>query len=244
MTTEANDNDRRVSEAYRDVSIETTPPELDRRILSMAADDLRERYWIPRTWVRPVAWAATIALSLAFVLEISQVSDEPAARMDADIAGVLEGRVQAEEESVKAKDDSAARQQINKRSNAPAAAKVAAPPAYPASAPSPASTDPAADAPASDSASVAQDFEADGVSLLREAEEQVRMRSEAGRLSTAYEEEKEQSPDCDEEARATATSWFGCVQALRDAGHKEAAQLELEALLAEHPDFREPIPDR
>lgn len=95
MTNEANDNDSRVSEAYRSFSTESTPPDLDRRILSMAADDVRVRYWIPRTWVRPVAWAATIALSLAFVLEMSQFADEPAAMTDSDIAEVLEKRSDA-----------------------------------------------------------------------------------------------------------------------------------------------------
>ena len=82
MTTESNHNDPRVSEAYQGLATETTPPELDHKILAMAAQ-ARPRYGLARAWISPVAWAATIGLSLAIVLEISQLQHETR-RIDAD----------------------------------------------------------------------------------------------------------------------------------------------------------------
>ena len=238
MTNEANDNDPRVSEAYRNCSAESTSPELDRKVLSMAAADVRVRYWIPRMWVRPLAWAATIALSLAFVLEMSRFADEPAAQIDSDVAEMLEERAMADEAAAKTKDERAVQQRLEKRSDAPATMKVATPPAQ--SAPAPA----ADGATAAENASVSLDSEANDMGFLREAEEQARMRSEPARSVAAFAEKKEQSTDCDEDARASAETWYECVNALRDAGHTEAARHELESLLTEFPDFREPVVTR
>lgn len=238
MTNEANDNDPRVSEAYRSFSTESTPPALDRRILSIAADDVPARYWIPRMWVRPVAWAATIALSLAFVLEISQLADEPAAMTDSDIAEVLEERAMSDEVATKTKDESVTQKRPERRSDTPALMKVATPPAQ--SAPAPAT----AGATAMENTSESLDSEADDMSFLHEAEEQARMRSEPAGLVAAFAEKKEKSTDCDEGARTSAETWYECVIALRGAGHAEAARQELDTLLAEFPDFREPIAER
>lgn len=68
---------RRVSEVYRDVANETSPTKLDDRILEMARQEARTRYGLARTWIRPVAWAATIGLSFAFVLEMTYFGDQP-----------------------------------------------------------------------------------------------------------------------------------------------------------------------
>lgn len=238
MTNEANNNDPRVSEVYREISSETTPSELDRRILSMAAVDKREKYWIPRVWIRPVAWAATIALSLAFVLEMSQVADDPAARVDSITTEILEERVMSDEDAAKSKDESAVRQRLNKRSEAPVAMKLAAPATQPAPA------DSTAALPAAGNTSASLEMEADDMSLLREAEEQARMQTGPARSAAAFAEKKEKSSDCDDDARAAPESWYECVKALRDAGNNAAAQQELESLLAEFPEFREPILDR
>jgi hypothetical protein len=70
-------DNKRVSDAYREVANEVTPAELDERILASAARDARSRYGLARAWVRPVAWAATIGLSLAFMLELTWFADAP-----------------------------------------------------------------------------------------------------------------------------------------------------------------------
>lgn len=89
MTTER--DNQTVSDAYRDIATQTTPAELDDRVLKLAADAVPSRYGLARAWVRPLAWAATIALSLALVLEISRVDDAPAPQTDSD-AGLMKAK--------------------------------------------------------------------------------------------------------------------------------------------------------
>lgn len=62
-----------VSDTYREMAEERTPEALDREVLRMAASELRTRYAIARAWTRPLAWAATIGLSLVLVLQLADV---------------------------------------------------------------------------------------------------------------------------------------------------------------------------
>ena len=65
--------DQRVSQTYRSLANEQAPPELDRKILAMAANaGKRPLYSRWMSWTRPVAWAATITLCLAITLELSR----------------------------------------------------------------------------------------------------------------------------------------------------------------------------
>jgi len=75
MTTDQ--DNQRVSAAYRELPRETTPAALDEQVLAMAERNARSRYGFARAWVRPLAWAATIALSLGFVLEMTWFADAP-----------------------------------------------------------------------------------------------------------------------------------------------------------------------
>lgn len=241
MTTEANDNDPRVTDAYREVAKETTSADLDRKILAMAATEVRATRGLPKTWFRPVAWAATIALSFALVLEITQVDNVATPRTDADMAETVEESPLPADAAEKQKNEALMRQQLNKRSSdAPAAAKAAIAPAQLETA----AKDTAVNTPAPESLSAAPDLEQDDLGLLREAEEEARLRSAPGRTMSALVERKEQPEGCDEDARASAKTWYECVTVLRDAGQLEAAQQELDALLAEFPDFREPSGDQ
>ncbi|MGI9237953.1 MAG: hypothetical protein ACR2QZ_11185 [Woeseiaceae bacterium] len=63
---------QQVSDAYRELATERAPDHLNDRILRMAARG-RTPYAHARAWMRPAAWAATIGLSLAIVLELNQV---------------------------------------------------------------------------------------------------------------------------------------------------------------------------
>lgn len=92
---------RRVSDTYRDISTETAPTNLDDRVMAMARQEARTRYGLARAWVRPVAWAATIGLSFAFILEMTYFSNEPPpvdaalpARIDDDAAQSAEPAAQ------------------------------------------------------------------------------------------------------------------------------------------------------
>lgn len=241
MTNEANNNDPRVTEVYREISNEITPPELDRKILAMAAEEGRAKYWIPRAWIRPVAWAATIALSLAFVLEMSQVAEGPAPQVDPLAIEALEERVMSDEDAAKSEDESAVRQRLNKRSDAPATMNVAAP-AAPTEQSAPVKS--AVDRQEADGASMSLEVEADDMTLLREGEEPARMQFLSVPSAVVAPEKKELPTECDDDAREAPGSWYECVKALRDAGSDTAAQQELESLLAEFPEFREPVLNR
>lgn len=222
MTSKANDSDPRVSDAYRELATEKSPPELDATVLKMAASDVRTRYGLARGWLRPVAWAATIGLSLAFVLEISQYTDVPATP-----------ELAAERlEAAKSKDEDLASQELQKRSDVPAPAKALAPRIEGAS--------PAA----MENAALIQDFETDSASVLQEAEEQMRMHTGEARSAASFAEKKEWTGHCDADARASAESWYECIERLRDERLIDAARQELDALLVEFPDFREPAPNR
>jgi len=238
MTTEQNHNDPRVSEAYSDLATERTPPELDRKVLSMAAAGTRSRYGLARAWVRPVAWAATIGLSLAFVLEMSQLRDVATPQADANAVYQLEEAVIRDEAPAAAKDELRRLQEPAKRTDAPQAKQMSSPPA--------AAEPVAAPEPEVESPSVSAEFETDDMSLLREAEEQARARSGSERPESAvagaaaFAEKKEYVERCDEDARMAVDTWYACILELRDSELAEAADQELEALLMEFPEFQEP----
>lgn len=71
-------SDRLVSDTYREVANERAPQVLNDKVLRMAAGAKPARSLIPGPWMKPVAWAATIGLSLAIVLELTQVPQTPA----------------------------------------------------------------------------------------------------------------------------------------------------------------------
>lgn len=78
MTTERDKEaiDELVSQTYREHSVEQTPERLNQEILSIAADNAKRgsrTNFLFAAWTKPLAWAATIGISLAVVLELSQV---------------------------------------------------------------------------------------------------------------------------------------------------------------------------
>lgn len=209
MTT--NSDNQRVSDAYRDIARQTTRPELDDRILKLAASEARSRYGLARAWVRPLAWAATIALSLALVLQVTQDVDTPLppsseelrsdevavdeitfddARDDADVGAVM-----------KAKEQKDLRQEAAR--GMPAAA---------------------ADAPRQAEPEPAANFTTDAY---------------RGRASVALEEAIVVPGTCTDETRKDAADWMACITRLREMGFEDEANAELEALRAAFPDFRE-----
>jgi hypothetical protein len=85
------DNDPLVSASYRDLADERTPQRLDDTVLAEARAAAKPGYGRIRLWTRPLAWAATIAISLAIVLQLTRVP-EP----ELLAPGVIEQRVDAE----------------------------------------------------------------------------------------------------------------------------------------------------
>jgi hypothetical protein len=66
------ESDALVSETYREIARENVPESLDNAVLKAAAKAARPRYSRSIAWTRPAAWAATITLSVALVLELTR----------------------------------------------------------------------------------------------------------------------------------------------------------------------------
>ena len=62
-----------VSRTYRESAEERTPPELDQAVLRQARRNSSSRYSRSVLWLRPMAWATTIALCLAIVVEVADL---------------------------------------------------------------------------------------------------------------------------------------------------------------------------
>lgn len=78
MTTERDKEaiDELVSQTYREHSVEQAPERLNQEILSLAAYNASRgsrTNFLFAAWTKPLAWTATIGISLAVVLELSQV---------------------------------------------------------------------------------------------------------------------------------------------------------------------------
>ena len=62
-----------VSRTYRESAAERTPPALDQAVLRKARREGTSRYSRSMLWLRPMAWAATVGLCLAIVVELSDL---------------------------------------------------------------------------------------------------------------------------------------------------------------------------
>jgi hypothetical protein len=71
------DGDDLVTETYRELGVENAPEHLNQSVLRMASGGSPARNILFGAWMKPVAWAATIGLSLAIVLELSEVPTAP-----------------------------------------------------------------------------------------------------------------------------------------------------------------------
>ena len=77
MSRKPDTHEPHVSATYREIATETAPAHLDRKVLEAARAASRTRYGRARAWMRPLAWAATIALSFAFALQLTWNDEMP-----------------------------------------------------------------------------------------------------------------------------------------------------------------------
>ena len=224
MTTEQ--DNQRISDTYRDLASESTPAGLDQRILAMAAHETRSRYGLARDWIRPLAWAATIALSLGIVLELTWLAETPVSEV-APAPAVSAEPARQDADVMKAKQEEDHRRAIAERVEAPAEAMPASPVAREQGLVGAAAE---AEAPMEDA------------SLLRDAGQRARLQVMPARLEAAASsaETSDREHACDREARASADTWYDCILALREQGLDDDAAAEFEALMQAFPDFREP----
>lgn len=93
-------SDPLVTEHYRQIANETTPAGVDRAVLDRAVVAARPRYARLRMWSRPVGWAATIALSVAIVLQLTRAPETPVPTADPGREARSEVRPSAADELV------------------------------------------------------------------------------------------------------------------------------------------------
>jgi len=103
------EKDDRVTRAYRELATERAPDHLDRAVLGKARAAARPRYSRLRSWTRPLAWAATVVLTVAIVLQIGEVPgpegigyEEPASQLHEDVSGAEAPAVEAVEDAASA----------------------------------------------------------------------------------------------------------------------------------------------
>lgn len=209
--------DPEISALYREIATERTPADLDRAVLKAAAVGPEPRTW--NRWARPAAWAATIGLSLAIVLE-QTVFDVPAVIDPADLTNLPtpDGPREAIGNSVPEDSAPARRESVDERAAA------------------------SGQAPAISSEALA----APDTGMLREAEERARLRQDANlpagaaRLRSVLTDEFDASDagdSCVAGARGSPESWLACILDLERRGLNDQARAEREVFERTFPDF-------
>jgi len=101
--------DSLVTRTYREIANELTPEHLNKAVMQQAGDAARPRYLRSVSWTRPMAWAATVTLCVALVLEItnapvSEISDVvlPPGRLDAPAPSATDAPTLTSPEPLKA----------------------------------------------------------------------------------------------------------------------------------------------
>lgn len=202
------ENDPLVADAYTTLAQEQTPDRLNKRVLRMAAREAQTPYSRARSWLRPAAWAATVGLSLALVLELTRLPQiEPdAVSMDA---------FTPKDMSVLREADERARAQ-----SGPSQVPVV-----------PAVTPPAGSAP--DEEVSAGHVTLDGTIPASSA----RADPDKGQRASAKRLAAESGLACPAKARESAESWFACIRQLRESGQQDLADSEYDEFQRIFPNF-------
>ncbi|MDJ0939793.1 MAG: hypothetical protein QNJ00_08505 [Woeseiaceae bacterium] len=236
-----------VSRLYRQAAQECAPGHLDAAVLDAARKAAAgSRYSHAIHWLRPMAWAATIGLCLAIVVELSLYapgspelavpvaapqpesemllpgrSDSPA---EAAKAGTLEAEVALDEEVATAgrtEPEAWVSPEIKTRPRPAAATEMPAAAAY--SFPE-------------DRADLAERSE-EAVARLRAADEDAGAASRALNLEGAAALAAIPVAPCPIETRTDPERWLECIEALEDAGREAEAEEQRELLTEAFPEF-------
>ena len=231
------ENDPLVTRAYRKAATETTPPALDDAVLLKARQAVSgsgwSRYAKTIYWLRPMAWAATIGLSLAIILELTTTPPvESELLMDTPAALPVEEVLAPRRDTRKLIMDDAT----------PAPAEAAGAPRQDVQQPQKSKV---TDAPAP----IASEAE-----VKEELERLIRYREEAESRSAdrplAAEDAAAAQPSaayaiavpCGEQETRAPETWLECIERLDEQGRYVDAQRERERLAEAFPDFELPAP--
>lgn len=275
MTNERDNHeiDELVSKTYRALAKEQTPEHLDNSVLRMAADTrsvghepVRRSQYAFSAWMKPAAWAATVGLSLAIVLEVTQFTDAPATNMPvSELSEASSPTPAGAPESAPAAAASVRDQFVPRDDNILEEAKrIAELKSGPnqanygvANTPVPQKADSQSDGSSrSDLRDRAENTARSATSAQPEAQSK-EFAAIAPTVSSTMQQKRAQLPvnpaaepqpsqtqklfdvngACKDHDRETAEAWFTCIEALRASGNSEGADLETKAFQLQHPDF-------
>ena len=210
------ETDAVVTQIYRDSADQRAPETLNRAILDQAAKAARPRYSRLISWTRPTAWAVTVMLSVAIVLQLTQVPVPESESIEDATQAVdtaaetpveqLEETVRPEAEPGRVSSDVSS--EIPKIEALRSTAKQVAPYA-------------AAEKRQRSDRSKAAVLEQEAATL--------------GVASAAFE-----ATGCDESVTAAVETWLRCIADLEEAGRSDAASEQRELFTAAFPDFDTP----
>ena len=229
----AAETDETVSATYRQLSREGAPNHLNDKVLQQAARNaLRPRYSRSIVWTRPLAWAATVGLCLAIVLEVTRVP-APETVMTGDTIDFLEAESLTAPEEVQAP----VRQQPEMlkdiksqlgRSTAKQAANESKSEVR--------RRETAYDAEAGFS-SIEESVVSDKIEFETQDADGLRLSNDiAATAMPALLAVNE----CSNEVRADPVKWLACITELEESGNAEAALRQREALKEAFPQFEMP----
>jgi hypothetical protein len=241
------DRDARVSDAYRETARETAPEALNRTILDMASGTVAKRPGgiLFAGWVKPVAWAATIGLSLTIVLELTRAPVSMDAVLPAPASITVDSvRQDFETQENRAVEAAKALEQMQTGpNNQDVLEEVVIEDLLEETAVAedmfeePAVADTFRRQVAAEEAAQDEDISAFAADAPRQDQPPAAARSRLAGLAAPELEKKEsdRATDCDFEARATADTWLQCIESLRKSGDTDAAEREYADFLLEHP---------
>ena len=208
----AAETDETVSATYRELSREGAPNYLNERVLQQAARKaLRPRYARSIVWTRPLAWAATVGLCLAIVLEVTRVPT-PEVVVIEDAIDFLEAEPPT----------------------SPAPEEAQAPAQAPLQVPVRQRPEALKDMKSQLGRSAAKQ-------VADEPEREERMQDFAYEEATATAMPALIAVnECSDEVRADPVSWLACIADLEETGDTEAALRQREALKEAFPQFEMP----
>jgi hypothetical protein len=252
------EGDALVTEAYGELSTEKTPEHLDQAILGMAAEGRKRTgtsSLLFASWMKPVAWAATIGLSLAIVLELTQVPMSavqsgavPAAESIREEALFQDANSLEKAEKQPQKHSAPNRQVVREDelgrsadalddeiSSAVSVAEDIAVFRRETKGKNDAVSSPAQSPPALKPLPVsATELAASPPSSARKRASGLSIENES-MASVAEQKESDVAASCDSDVRLSADDWLRCIDELRQSGSEEAANLEYEAFIIEYP---------
>ena len=242
------EGDELVTETYRELGVEKAPERLNQSILRMASGGGKPspaRGFLFSPFMKPLAWAATITLSLAIVLESFQVPTVPVQTDNVPAADMMREETVLQNTDVLEKAENRARLQSGPRPqliseddlgrNAGAQDEVEvfsgeAKGKLDAAAPMLSSQPESA---LTEDVSAARERAADFSAAKKRAADFSTDNQPKASYSLSMEQ-PDRADACNAAARLSEEGWLTCIENLRQSGNMEAADREYEAFILEY----------